>query len=195
MPSPAGEITQLLTALKGGRPDAVDRLIPLVYSELRKMARQYLRRERNNHTLQATELADEAWIKLLDQRKVHWKNRSHFFAIAAGLMRRALIDHARAHYAGKRGGKGERLSLDSVVNLSLVSDPVVLEQYYAELITLGEALSQLEKLDPQQCRIIELRFFAGLKEEEIAAVLKISVRTVRRDWRSARAWLFREMKK
>lgn len=184
-----------MTALKGGRPDAVDRLIPLVYSELRKIARHYLRRERSNHTLQATELADEAWIKLLDQRKVHWKNRSHFFAIAAGLMRRALIDHARAHYAGKRGGKGERLSLDSVVNVSLARDPVVLEEYYSQLITLGEALSRLEKLDPQQCRIVELRFFAGLKEEEIAEVLKISVRTVRRDWRSARAWLFREITK
>jgi RNA polymerase sigma factor (TIGR02999 family) len=195
MPSPAGEITQLLTALKGGRPDAVDRLIPLVYSELRKIARHYLRRERSNHTLQATELADEAWVKLLDQRKVHWKNRSHFFAIAASLMRRALIDHARAHYAGKRGGKGERLSLDSVVNLSMARDPVVLEQYYAQLITLGEALARLEKLDPQQCQIVELRFFAGLKEEEIAEVLNISVRTVRRDWRSARAWLFREITK
>ena len=195
MPSPAGEITQLLTALKGGRPDAVDRLIPLVYSELRKMARQYLRRERSNHTLQATELADEAWVKLLDQRKVHWKNRSYFFAIAAGLMRRALIDHARAHHAGKRGGNAERLSLDSVANMSLARDPVVLEQYYAQLITLGEALSRLEKLDPQQCRIVELRFFAGLKEEEIAEVLNISVRTVRRDWRSACAWLFREIAK
>ncbi len=195
MPSPAGEITQLLTALKGGRPDAVDRLIPLVYSELRKIARHYLRRERSNHTLQATELADEAWVKLLDQRKVHWKNRSHFFAIAASLMRRALIDHARAHYAGKRGGKGERLSLDSVVNLSMARDPVVLEQYYAQLITLGEALARLEKLDPQQCQIVELRFFTGLKEEEIAEVLNISVRTVRRDWRSARAWLFREITK
>ncbi len=195
MPSPAGEITQLLTALKGGRPDAVDRLIPLVYSELRKIARHYLRRERSNHTLQATELADEAWVKLLDQRKVHWKNRSHFFAIAASLMRRALIDHARAHYAGKRGGKGERLSLDSVVNLSMARDPAILEQYYAQLITLGEALARLEKLDPQQCQIVELRFFAGLKEEEISEVLNISVRTVRRDWRSARAWLFREITK
>ena len=118
----AGEITQLLFALKDGRRDAVDRLIPLVYSELRKMARQYLSRERTNHSLEATALVHEVYVKLRDQRDTHWQNRVHFFGVAAYFMRRVLIDHARAHYAEKRGGTGEKLSLDAIVNMCLVRD-------------------------------------------------------------------------
>jgi RNA polymerase sigma factor (TIGR02999 family) len=181
--------------MKGGRRDTVDRLIPLVYSELRKMARQYLRRERDGHSLEATALVHEVYVKLLDQRDSKWQNRGHFFGVAAYVMRRVLIDHARAQHAEKRGGTGEQLSLDAIINISLVRDPKVQEQYYAQLIMLDEALSRLEKFDQQQCQIVELRFFAGLTEEEIAQILKISVRTVKRDWRTARAWLYREIMK
>jgi len=181
--------------MKGGRRDTVDRLIPLVYSELRKMARQYLSRERNGHSLEATALVHEVYVKLLDQRDSNWQNRVHFFGVAAYVMRRVLIDHARAHHAEKRGGIGEKLSLDAIINISLVRDPKLQEQYYAQLIMLDDALSRLEKFDPQQCQIVELRFFAGLTEEEIAQILNISVRTVKRDWRTARAWLYREITK
>lgn len=184
-----------MSALKGGRRDTVDRLIPLVYSELRKIARQCLSRERNNHNLEPTDLAHEVIFKLFDQRDPHWQNRVHFFGGAAYFMRRVLIDHIRACHAEKRGGQGERLSLDAIINMSLVRDPMVQEEYYSQLIMLDDALSRLEKLDPQQCHIVELRFFAGLTEEEITQVLKISVRTVKRDWRAARAWLYREITK
>jgi RNA polymerase sigma factor (TIGR02999 family) len=195
MASPAGEITQLLAALKGNRRDTVDRLIPLVYSELRKMARQCLSRERTNHSLEATALVHEAYLKLVDQRDANWQNRAHFFGVAAQIMRRVLIDHARANQAEKRGGPCAKLSLDAIVTLPLGSDRIAQEQYYSQLIVLDDALSRLEKLDPQQCRVVELRCFAGLTEEEISEVLDISVRTIRRDWRAARAWLHREITK
>jgi RNA polymerase sigma-70 factor (ECF subfamily) len=191
----SGEITQLLSALNQGSRDAVDRLIPLVYSELRKMARKYLSRERTDHSLEATALVHEVYVKLRGQRDTTWQNRVHFFGVAAYFMRRVLIDHARAHYAEKRGGMVERLSLDAVVNVCLVRDPMVQEQYYSQLIMLDDALLRLEKFDQQQCHIVELRFFAALTEEETAQALGISVRTVRREWRAARAWLYREMTK
>lgn len=191
----SGEITQLLFALNGGSREAVDRLIPLVYSELRKMARKYLSRERTDHSLEATALVHEVYVKLREQRDTNWQNRVHFFGVAAYFMRRVLIDHARAHYAEKRGGMGEKLSLDAIVNICLVRDPMVQEQYYTQLIMLDNALLRLEKFDQQQCHIVELRFFAGLTEEEISHAMGISVRTVRREWRSARAWLYREISK
>ncbi|HEV3040415.1 MAG TPA: ECF-type sigma factor [Candidatus Angelobacter sp.] len=191
----SGEITELLFALNGSSSDAVDRLIPLVYSELRKMARKYLSRERTDHSLEATALVHEVYVKLRGQRDTTWQNRVHFFGVAAYFMRRVLIDHARAHYAEKRGGLGEKLSLDAVVNMCLVRDPMVQEQFYSQLIMLDGALLRLEKFDQQQCQIVELRFFAGFTEEEISHALGISVRTVRREWRAARAWLYREITK
>ncbi|HEV3316325.1 MAG TPA: sigma-70 family RNA polymerase sigma factor [Candidatus Angelobacter sp.] len=195
MVSPAGEITQLLAALKGRKRDTIDKLIPLVYSELRKMARQYLSRERTNHSLEATALVHEAYLKLVDQRDANWQNRAHFFGVAAQIMRRVLIDRARANQAQKRGGMGDKLCLDAIVTLPLDCDLMVQQQYYSQLIMLDDSLSRLEELDPQQCRVVELRFFGGLTEEEISEVLEISVRTVRRDWRAARAWLYREITK
>ncbi len=193
MVSPTGEITQLLAALKGRKRDTVDRLMPLVYSKLRKMAHQCLSRERTNHSLEATALVHEAYLKLVDQKNSDWQNRGHFFGIVAQIMRRVLIDHARSSQAQKRGGVGEKLSLDAIVTIPLDCDAMVRQQHYSQLIMLDDALSRLEELDPQQCRIVELRFFGGLTEEEISEALDISVRTIRRDWRAARAWLHREI--
>lgn len=186
MESPAGQITRLLTELKSGNDKAADELMPLVYSELRKMARRYLSRERRDHTLQPTALVHEAYLKLVDQPGAGWQNRAHFFAAAAQAMRRILIDHARIHVAKKRGGGVvQKLSLDAV--------DVLQKEQYPQLIVLDEVLCKLQDYDPRQGRIVELRFFGGLTEEEISEVLGISVRTVKRDWRVARAWLYREM--
>lgn len=187
MEAPTGEITRLLTEITNGNTRAVDELMPLVYSELRKMARRYLRRERRDHTLQPTALVHEAYLKLVDQKGADWQSRAHFFAVAARIMRRILIDYARGHDADKRGGRMAKLSLDVV--------DAVQKQQYPQLIVLDEVLSRLEACDPRQGRIVELRFFGGLTEEAIAEVIGISVRTVKRDWKVARAWLFREMSK
>src|SRR5258708_22853294 len=143
MVSPEGEITRLLAALKGSKRDTVDRLIPLVYSKLRKMARQCLSHERTNHSLEATALVHEAYLKLVDQRDPHWQNRDHFFGVAAQIMRRVLIDHARSNQAQKRGGTGEKLSLDAIATMPLDCDPAVRDQYYSELIMLDDGLSRL----------------------------------------------------
>lgn len=185
MQSPRGEITRLLVDLKNGNREVVNRLMPLVYADLRKMARRYLRVERIEHTLQPTALVHEAYLRLVDQSQANWQNRAHFFAVSAQAMRRILVDHARAHKADKRGGPAPKLSLDVIT--------AVQEQHYPELVMLDEALSNLQKYDLQQGQIVELRFFGGLSEVEIAEVLHISVRTVKRDWRVARAWLYREM--
>ncbi|HLJ28931.1 MAG TPA: sigma-70 family RNA polymerase sigma factor [Candidatus Angelobacter sp.] len=187
MQAPTGEITRLLTELTSGDSRAVDQLMPLVYSEMRKMARRYLRQERYDHTLQPTALVHEAYLKLVDQSGHGWQNRAHFFAIAAQIMRRILIDHARTHRAEKRGGAAAKLSLDVV--------DVIAKEQYPQLIVLDEVLSRLQDCDPRQGRIVELRFFGGLTEEEISEVIGISVRTVKRDWKVARAWLYREMTK
>lgn len=187
MDAPTGEITRLLTEVTNGNREAVDQLIPLVYSELRRMARRYLSRERLDHTLQPTALVHEAYLKLVDQRGQVWQNRAHFLAIAAELMRQILIDHAKSYCAEKRGGGAGKLSLD-------VLDAIDKKQY-PQLIILDEALSKLKICDPRQGRIVELRFFGGLTEEEISEVVGFSVRTVKRDWRVARAWLYREMTK
>jgi RNA polymerase sigma-70 factor, ECF subfamily len=181
---PPGEITRVLVQLKKGDKSAANDLIPLVYPHLRSLASYYMRRERPDHTLQATGLVHEAFIRLLKQENLAWEDRNHFFGVAAGLMRRILVDYARAHRAGKRGG-GRDLPLDEAL--------VFAEERSSELIALDDALLQLAEWDPRQSRIVELRFFAGLTEEEVAEVLGISVRTVKRDWAAARAWLHGEL--
>jgi RNA polymerase sigma factor (TIGR02999 family) len=180
MSSPA-EVTQLLQQWTEGRSDALDRLLPEVYAELKRLAGGYLRRERPDHTLQPTALVHEAFVKLVDQRAVRWQNRAHFFGIAARVMRRILVDHARAHRAGKRGAGAQRLPLDEAL--------AVAAERHVDLLALDEALTRLAAIDPQQSRIVELRFFGGLTMEETAEVLGISPATVGRDWVVAKAWL------
>ena len=170
-----------------GDEQALDQLTPLVYDELRKMARTYLRRERSDHTLQATALVHEAYLRLIDQHSVSWRNRAHFFGIASQMMRRILVNHALARAAEKRGGGAEKLSLDETVSFP--------NQREIDLIALDEALKELECLDPQQTRIVELRFFGGLSIEETAEALRISPATVKREWSTARLWLRRQLAK
>ena len=159
--------------------------MPLVYSELRRLAKAYLRRERSDHTLQSTALVNEAFLRLVNQRNVQWKSRAHFFGIAAQLIRRILVDHARAHQADKRGAGAFKLSLDEAIGVP--------EKRDLDLVALDDALQRLTELDPQQSRIVELRFFAGLSIEETAEVLGISTATVKREWSTARAWLYRDL--
>ncbi len=182
---PIEGITQLLIKWSDGDQEALDRLMPLVYDELHRLARGYLRRERRNHTLQPTALVHEAYLRLIDQQRVSWHNRAHFFGIAAQMMRRILVDHARLHDAAKRGDGGYHLSLDHV-------DQAV-NQQAVDLLALDEALGRLAALSPQQSRIVELRYFGGLTIEETAALLGVSHATVEREWSVARAWLRREL--
>lgn len=179
------EVTQLLKDGSSGDQAALDKLFPLVYDELRRLASGYMRRERANHTLQTTALVHEAYLRLIGQRDISWKSRIHFFAVAARVMRRVLIDHARTRQYAKRGGGAIRLSLDEVAILS--------DERADELVALDEALNELAKLDPRQSRIVELRFFGGLTLAETAEVLKISPDTVNRDWNLAKAWLYRQV--
>jgi len=179
------EITQLLEDWSNGNQAALDKLYPLVYDELRRMARRYMIRERKDHTLQTTALINEAYLRLVAQRHVHWQNRAHFFAISAQIMRRILIDHARRHNYAKRGAGGQKISLDETA--------VLARNRATELLLLDEALHSLEEIDPRRSRVVELRFFGGLDNNEIAAVLKISANTVTRDWNLARAWLYQEL--
>jgi RNA polymerase sigma-70 factor, ECF subfamily len=178
-------ITELLLAWNQGDPRACERLMPVVYDELRRLARSHLRRERPNHTLQPTALVNEAYLRLVDQARVNWRDRAHFFGIAARLMRQILVNYAEARHAAKRGGAGERLSLSA-------AEPIAREPEL-DLTALDEALNRLEELDPPQARIVELRYFAGLTIEEIAEVMSISPATVKREWSTARAWLRREL--
>jgi RNA polymerase sigma factor (TIGR02999 family) len=171
--------------LRLGDCQAEEKLVLLVYGELRRLAASYLRRERSDHTLQPTALVHEAYLRLRELRGIEWQSRTHFFALAAQLMRRILIDHARAHCARKRGGSGEAVSLDDVLVFSRPRS----EQF----IALDEALTRLADRDRRQSQIVEMRFFGGLTEEEIATLLAISTRTVKREWRIAKAWLFREL--
>ena len=180
-----GEVTNLLIELKNGNRDAESRLMPLVYGELRRLAGLYMRGERPGHTLQATALVHEAYLRLVGHEDVDWQNRAHFFGVAANLMRRILVDHARAKQAKKRGGGDQKVSLDQAVLVR----PEAPEQFLA----LDEALERLAKRDPRQARIVELRYFGGLSEEEAAEVLEVSVRTVKRDWSVARAWLYQQL--
>jgi len=181
MVAPAhGDVTALLRDWSGGDPRALERLMPLVYGELRKLAASYLRRERSDHTLQPTALVHEAYLRLVDQRGVDWHNRAHFFGIAARMMRRILVDHARRRQAAKRDGAAYRISGSGDL-VEAGRDP--------DLLALNSALDGLEALDPRQARIIELRFFGGLTVEEVARVLGLSTTTVESEWRAARAWL------
>jgi len=179
------DVTQLLVSWGNGDQQALEQLIPLVYSELRRLADRYVRRERPGHTLQSTALVHEAWMKLIDQRNVHWQNRAHFFGVAAQMIRRILVDYARNRHAEKRGGHAFKLSLDDAIEMPKQRD--------LDLVALDDALDSLSKVDEQQCRIVELRFFAGLSIEETAEALRISPATVKRDWVVAKAWLYREM--
>jgi len=179
------EITQLLIAWNQGDQRARDELMPLIYDELRRLARGHLRRERANHTLQPTALVHEAFIRLIDQSKVNWQNRAHFFGAAARLMRQILINHAEARRAAKRGGEAERVSLNDVDHFAAGHE--------VDLIALNEALNNLERIDPQQGQVVELRYFSGLTIEEIAEVIGVSPATVKREWSTARAWLRREL--
>ena len=185
MSAPEG-VTQLLIDWSKGDQAALDRLMPLVYNELRRLATNYLRRERAGHTLQPTALVNEAYLKLVDQRNAKWQNRAQFFGISAQLMRRILVDHARQHHAAKRGGSQKQ-------RLSITSAEALAQKPEIDLLALNEALDQLSKMDPQQSRIVELKFFGGLSIEETAEVLGIGHATVERDWKMARAWLRRQL--
>jgi RNA polymerase sigma factor (TIGR02999 family) len=179
-PKQTAEVTQLLIAYQAGNRDVLDALLPLVYAELRRLAAHYLKNERQGHTLQPTALVHEAFLRLVDQN-VQWQNRAHFFAMAANLMRRILVDYARSVQAEKRGGAAEKISLDEAF--------VFAREKPAEMIALDEALKKLAEIDPRRCQVVELRFFGGLNNEEIAEVLGIHSNTVLRDWNLARAWL------
>jgi len=183
--SMSADVTILLSQLAEGDQSVVPRLMPLVYDELRRLAAGYMRRERSDHTLQATALVNEAYLRLVAQRGTNWKNRAHFFGVAAQSMRRILIDHARGQLRNKRGGHQQKISLDEL--------PIFAAEQSRELVAVDEALSRLEKLDARQCRIVELRFFGGLSAKETAEVLGISLRAVEREWSLARAWLYWEL--
>lgn len=183
----AGNLTSLLIEWQEGDPTALDRLTPLVYDELRRIAHRYVRRERNGHTLETTALVNEAYVRLAGSKNIAWENRSHFFAATAQVMRHVLIDHARKRLYAKRGGDIQHVPLDEAVSQ-------MTSQRADELMVLNEALDELAKLDPRKARVVEMRYFAGLSLEETAEVLNISLMTVRRDWRAAKAWLFRRMR-
>ena len=180
------DVTRLLVLWTGGNQQAMEDLLPLVYDELRKLARRYLQRERPGHTLQSTALVHEAYLRMIDQHDVSWQGRAHFFGIAAQMMRRILVDHARGRDAAKRGAGACKLTLDEDILAPAERD--------INLVALDQALDTLSKLDSQQGRIVELRFFAGLSIEETAEVLKISPATVKRDWAMAKAFLSRQLK-
>ncbi len=178
-------VTQLLIELSNGDRKAVDLLLPVIYDELRKLAANYLRRERPNHTLQPTALVHEAYIRLVDQTRVNWQNRAHFFGVAAQIMRRLLVDHARKHHAEKRGQNFQKLSLDENVDRAV--------ERSSELIALDEALKALAVFDEEKARLVELRYFGGLTIEETADVMGVTPTTIKRHWRLAKAWLRGEM--
>jgi len=187
MDSHQPDVTALLSQLTQGDQEAAEKLIPLVYDELKRLARSYMRRERQDHTLQTTALVHEAYLRLVRQRAVTWQGRSHFFGIAAQLMRRILIDHARGHLREKRGGAQVILQLNEALAFS--------QEHSQELLRLDEALNRLSKLDPRQGQVVELRFFGGLSVEETAEFLNISPKTVKRDWAVAKAWLHGELRR
>ena len=181
----SNQVTELLVRWRGGDKAALDALMPLVYSELRRIANRYLQSERSDHTLQSTALVHEAYVRLTNQQLPQWQNRAHFFAVAAQLMRQILVDHARNHRASKRGGDAYTLALEDAEEQH---QPVDLD-----IVALDDALKTLAAMDSQQSRVVELKFFGGLSNEDTAEVLGVSTSTVKRDWTSARAWLFREL--
>jgi RNA polymerase sigma factor (TIGR02999 family) len=182
---PSNEVTELLVRWRSGDKAALDSLMPLVYSELRRIANHYLHSERPGHTLQSTALVHEAYVRLTEQGLPQWQNRAHFFAVAAQLMRQILVDYARSHRASKRGGNVQKLALDDAEE-----QPQALD---VDIVALDDALKTLADMDSQQSRVVELKFFGGLSIEDTAEVLGISASTVKRDWITARAWLYREL--
>jgi len=177
------DVSTLLRAWSGGDQNALEKLTPIVYEELHRLARRYMKRERPGHSLQTTALVNEAYTRLVDYKRMQWQNRAHFFAVSAQLMRRILVDHARRHNL-KRGGGVQHVSLDEA---SVVGGEDM------DLVALDDAMNSLARLDPRKVQVVEMRFFGGLSVEETAEVLKISTVTVKRDWRAARTWLFREL--
>ena len=185
MPPPK-EVSRLLVDWGNGDQAALDELIPLVYDELRRLAGRYMRRESQGHTLQTSALVNEAYLRLVDQRSVQWQNRAHFFGVAAQLMRRILVDHARSRSRAKRGGRALMVSLD---------EQAVISKEVAEVIAVDVALKNLAEMDPRKSQIVEMKFFGGLTTEEVAEVLNVTSRTVEREWRKAKAWLNRALSK
>jgi RNA polymerase sigma-70 factor (ECF subfamily) len=183
---PADDVTRLLAELNHGNEQALSELMPLIYAELKRLAGYYLQQERPNHTLQATALVHEAYVRLVGQRQQQWQNKSQFVRVAASIMRRILVDYSRNHDAEKRGGKGGKVLLDET--------RIVLKGRTADIVAVDEVLNRLAEIDPQQAHVVELRFFAGLSIEEAAGALGISPATVKRDWNVAKTWLAREMK-
>ena len=179
------EVTQLLIEWSNGDKAALDKLMPLIHDELRRLAHHYMSRERGDHTLQTTALVNEAYLRLVNRKDAHWQNRTHFFAIAATLMRNILVDHARTHAYAKRGGGAHKIELDEAM--------IVSQQRAAEVIALDEVLKKLAVFDPQQSQVVELRFFGGLTIEETAEVLDLSPATIKREWSTAKAWLYHEL--
>jgi RNA polymerase sigma factor (TIGR02999 family) len=190
-PEESAEITRLLKAWGRGDSAALDRLTPLVYERLRRMARSYMRNERPGHTLQATALVNEAFLRLAETRNLDWTDRAHFFAVCARVMRRILVDAARSRAATKRGGQADRAEHSTAINLDQLPNPA--SEISAQVCALDEALNMLAQIGPRQAQVIELRFFGGLTVEETAQVLQTSPQTVMRDWKLARAWLAREL--
>lgn len=186
MDPPADDVTRLLAELNRGNERALSELMPLIYAELKRLAGYYLQQERPNHTLQATALVHEAYVRLVGQRQQQWQNKNQFVRVAASIMRRILVDYSRNHDAEKRGGKGGKILLDET--------RIVLKGRTADIVAVDEVLNRLAKLDHQQAHVVELRFFAGLSIEETAGALGISPATVKRDWNVAKTWLAREMK-
>ena len=179
------EVTELLIDWSNGNQAALDKLMPLVDQELHRLAHHYMRRENAAHTLQTTALVNEAYLKLIDQKHVHWKNRAHFFALSAQLMRRILVDHARSRKYAKRGGGAQRISFDEAL--------VISSERGTNLVALDEALSKLTAIDPRKGKVVELRFFGGLSVEETAEAMQISSVTVMREWSMAKAWLYNSL--
>ena len=182
---PSNQVTELLVRWRGGDKEALDSLMPLVYGELRRIAQHYLNNERSDHTLQSTALVHEAYVRLAHQDLPQWQNRAHFFAVAAQLMRQILVDYARSHRASKRGGDVYKLALDDAEEQPQAAD--------LDIVALDDALKTLALMDAQQSKVVELKFFGGLSIEDTAEVLGISPSTVKRDWVTARAWLYREL--
>jgi len=180
-----GEITRLLGAFRKGEPEAEARLMELTYRELRKIAAGHMRRERSAHSLQTTDLVHEAYLRLVGQAATPSRDRAHFFQVAAHVMRQVLIDRARMRHAGKRGGGVPQISLDRALDIA--------EAHSGDLLVLEEALARLQQVDGRQCQVVEMRFFADMSEDEIAEVLGVSARTINREWRMARAWLYKEL--
>jgi RNA polymerase sigma-70 factor, ECF subfamily len=186
MSSP-GDVTLLLKAMNRGDKAAADQLLPLVYSELHRLAKSYMSRERRDHTLQPTALINQAYLRIAQQENVEWQNHAHFIGFAANVMRRVLVDHAREHNAAMRGGGRVRVDLDEGIAVS--------KERSSEILLLEEALTRLETLNPRQAKVVEMRYFGGLSVEEVASVLGIAPRSVKRDWALARMWLFEEIQK